>query len=132
MSEAREDVNDNVVPIEDDEDDEVVDLDLDELDDQLRKEALGQATTVKIDGRVFHITHAGDWSTSAMQAATQGDWDTWAREVLEDSKEYQEWGDLDLRNYQIEAVFNECGRQARMNMGKSRRRSGSRRGTRRR
>jgi hypothetical protein len=123
---------DNVIPIEDDDEDEVVDLDLDELDEQLRKEALGQATTVRLGGQVFHITHAGDWSSSAMQSATQGDWDTWAREVLEDPKEYQAWGDLDLRNYQIEAVFNECGRQARMSMGKSKRRSGSRRNMRKR
>jgi len=122
--------DDNVVPIEDPDEDIEVDLDLDEMDEQLRREALGEATTVRLGGVVVHIIHAGDWSTAAMQAATQGDWDTWAREVIDDKDEFQAWEEADLRNYQIEAVFNECGRQARMSMGKSRRRSGSRRSSR--
>ena len=127
MSEA-EDTRDNVVDLPD----EDVDLDLDALDDQLRREALGIATTVKLDGVVIHIAHAGDWSSGAMQAASTGDWDNWAREVIEDADEFRAWTEADLRNYQIEAVFRECGRQARMSMGKSQRRSGSRRATRKR
>jgi hypothetical protein len=67
-----------------------------------------------------------------MQAASGGDWDTWARQVIEDDEEFKVWEGADLRNYQIEAVFKECGRQARMSMGKSQRRSGSRGRTRRR
>jgi hypothetical protein len=120
--------DDNVIDLSD----EDVDLDLDALDDQLRREALGTATTVRLDGVVVHIAHAGDWSSGAMQAASTGDWDTWAREVIEDQEEYRSWEEADLRNYQIEAVFRECGRQARMSMGKSQRRSGSRRNTRKR
>jgi hypothetical protein len=112
-------------------DDEAVDVDLDDLDDALRREAVGQSTSVRIDGKVIHVTHAGDWSSSAMRAAGNGDWDTWAREVIEDAGEYRTWVEADLHNYQIEAVFLECGRQSRMNLGKSQRRSGSRRGGRR-
>jgi len=123
---------DNVVPMDPEEDDIEVDLDLDAVDEQLRREALGDATTVRLDGKVIHISHAGDWSTVAMQAATSGDWDTWAREVIDDQDEYQIWIDAELHNYQVEAVFMECGRNARMNMGKSRRRAGSRRTTRKR
>lgn len=109
-----------------------VDVDLDLLDTVLRREALGESTTVRIGGTVIHVSHAGDWSSTAMRASASGDWDTWAREVILDDNEFQAWVDADLRNYQIEAVFNECGRQARLNMGKSRRSAGSRRNTRRR
>jgi hypothetical protein len=105
---------------------EDVDLDLDSQDEELRREGLGKPSTVRLDGIVIHIMHAGDWSSSAMQAASTGDWDTWARQVIEDDEEYKVWEGADLRNYQIEAVFKECGRQARMSMGKSPKRSGSR------
>lgn len=106
---------------------EEVDLDLDLISDALKHEAVGKPATVRIDGRVIHVTHANDWSSSAMRAASTGDWDTWAREVIDSDEEFQVWADADLKNYQIEAVFAECGRQARMSMGKSARLSGSRR-----
>jgi hypothetical protein len=109
-----------------------VDVDLDALDESLRREAIGQSTSVRIDGKVIHISHAGDWSSSAMQSASNGDWETWAHEVIDDPEELRSWEDADLRNYQMEAIFRECGRQSRMNMGKSQRRAGSRRNTRKR
>ena len=126
MTEQRDD---NVRDLHEDEE---VDLDLDAQDEQLRREALGVPSTVRLSGKVIHVMHAGDWSSTAMQAASGGDWDTWAREVIEDDDEFTVWSDANLRNYQIEAVFRECGRQARLSMGKSQRRSGSRHGTRRR
>ena len=95
-----------------------VDIDLDEMDEALRKEALGESTTVKIDGQIIHILHAGDWSSGAMRAATQGDWNTWAQEVIEDPEEFETWSDSNLKNYQVEAIFTECGRQARLTVGK--------------
>jgi hypothetical protein len=104
-----------------------VDVDLDMLDDVLRKESVGESTTVRLDGKVVHVSHAKDWSSTAMRAASAGDWDTWAREVIDDDDEFRIWVNADLHNYQIEAVFNECGRQSRMNMGKSGKRSGSQR-----
>jgi hypothetical protein len=51
--------------------------------------------------------------------------------AIDDPEEFK-WMDLDLENFQIEAVFAECGKKARMTEGKSKRRSGSRAGTRKR
>jgi hypothetical protein len=109
-----------------------VDVDLDLISEVLRREAVGEATTVRLSGKVIHVLHAGDWPTSAMRAASSGDWDTWARAVIQDNEEFATWVDADLANFQIEAVFSECGRQARMSMGKSRNPSGSSRRSRRR
>jgi len=109
-----------------------VDVDLDLLDETLRREAVGEATTVRIDGVVIHIRHAGEWPSSAMRAAASGNWEEWAVAVIDDDEEYAAWMKADLANYQIEAVFAECGRQARMSMGKSRRPFGSSRNSRRR
>jgi hypothetical protein len=120
------------IPVEDAQDDVQVDLDLDQLDDILRKENVGEPTTVRLDGKIVHVAHAKSWSATAMRAAASGDWDTWAREVIDDNGEFQVWVDADLLNYQVEAVFNECGRQSRLNTGKSRRRSGSQNHSRRR
>ena len=106
-----------------------VDLDLDLMDEQLRKERVGKPTTVRIDGEVIHITNAADWSSSAMELASTGNWSGWAREVIENDDEYKVWLGADLKNYQVEAVFDECGRSSRMDAGKSRKQSGSRRGS---
>lgn len=122
MSEDR----DNVIDLPEDEED--VDVDL----DAIGTEATGEPTTVKLDGMVIHIQHAGDWTSGAMRAASNGDWDEWARAVIDNDEEYQTWEDANLRNAQIEAVFNQCGRKARMTQGKSQRRSGSHRPTRKR
>lgn len=120
---------DKVSPLDQEDDEpEEVDVDLDSMAD----EAMGKPTTVKIDGRVIHVAHAADWTSSAMRAAASGDWDTWAREVIDDDEEYQTWEDANLRNTHIEAVFNQCSRQARMSLGKSQRRSGPRRNSRKR
>lgn len=115
--------HDNVIDLPD----EDVDVDL----DAIGTEATGTPTTVKLDGTVIHVQHAGDWTSSAMRAASSGDWDTWAREVIDSDEEYQVWEDANLRNNQIEAVFQQCGRQARMSQGKQQRSSGSRQRTRR-
>lgn len=123
---------DQLRPAEDPEEPEEVDLDLDLLDSALKAEAVGKPVTVRIDNVVVHVTHANDWSSTAMRAASVGDWDTWAREVITDDTEFEKWSDADLRNYQIEAVFQECGRQARLSAGKSARLSTSRRRTRKR
>jgi hypothetical protein len=120
--------DDNVTPLEQPEDDEDVDVDLDSMQD----EAAGKPTTVRLDGMVIHIQHAGDWTTTAMRAATNADWDTWARNVITDDREYEVWEEADLTNNQVEAVFMQCGRSARMSAGKSAKRTGSRRSTRKR
>lgn len=120
------------VRADDEPEDVEVDLDLDAIDEQLRRERLGKATSIRIDDKVIHILHAGDWPSSAMRAASIGDWEGWAREVIEDDSEFKVWLDADLHNYQIEAVFDQCGRAARMSAGKSRKPGGSQRSSRRR
>ena len=116
-------------------DDNVVDLPEEDVDvdlDSMADEAAGEPTTVRLDGIVIHIQHAGDWTSTAMRAASSGDWDAWARAVITDDEEYQVWEDADLTNNQVEAVFTQCGRSARMSAGKSQKRTGSRRSTRKR
>jgi hypothetical protein len=113
-------------------DEEEVDVDLDLISDTLKREVVGKPTTVRIDGVIIHVAHAGAWSSSAMRAAATGDWDTWARAVISNDEEFGAWLEADLENFQIEAVFQQCGRQAQMSMGKSRKQSGSRNHSRRR
>lgn len=111
-------------PVEDQHDDEEVDVDLDALDDTLREERIGEPTIVRIKGHVIHILHAGDWSSAAMRAASGADWDTWASEVIPDENELAQWLAANLRNYQIEAVFDKCGDRAGLRPGKSQRQPG--------
>ena len=110
---------------------EEVDLDLDLVSDTLRAERVGRPTTVRIAGEVLHIKHAGAWTSEAMNAASMGNWSQWAEEVIPDKEELGVWIDANLENFQIEAVFQQCGRNARMNLGKPRGPSGSRKRTRR-
>jgi len=102
------------------EDEVEVDLDLTVADARLR-EAVGKPTTVRIDGVVVHIMHTAEWSATAMKAASNGDWDAWAQEVIIDDKERAAFIDEDLLNYQLEAIFELCGKAAKMKPGKSRR-----------
>jgi hypothetical protein len=126
-------------PVPDEEEDEeltteeTVDLDLDNVEPRER-EAAGKRkpTTVRVDGKVIHVMHAADWPQTAMTAAVNGVWGDWAEEVISSDAEYEAFMDANLTNAQMEAVFAECGRQARMDMGKSRRRSSSSRGLKRR
>lgn len=106
-------------------DEEVIDIDLDEIDEQLRAESVGKATVVRIGGVIVHIQHANDWSSTAMRALGNADYDDWAAEVIEDEKELKAFLDADLHNYQLVAIAREASRQARLNRGKSQRRSGS-------
>jgi len=121
-------------PVEDPEpeDTEEVDIDLDEMQDQLRAEAVGKATTVRIDGKVIHIMHAADWSATAYRAMMSGDFDAWAGEVILNEKELQVWTDADLRLFEMEAIVTQCARSSRLGRGKLPRHSGSSRTSRRR
>lgn len=112
--------------------DEEVDLDLDLEGEQLRQERVGKPITVRVGGKIIHILHPGAWPASAMRGAGNGDWDAWAQGVIDDPDELKLWMDLDLENFQIEAVFAKCGENSRLTVGKSQRRSGSRANTRKR
>jgi len=111
---------------------ESIDIDLDALDESLRREHVGKPVVVKVGGVVVHIMHVNDWSSSAMTALNTADWQNWASEVIEDTDELEAFLKADLRNYQMEAIAREVMRQARMNRGKSRKRAGSLNGGRRR
>jgi hypothetical protein len=111
----------------DNEVEEAVDLDLTAEDERLR-EAVGEPIKVKIDGVVIHIRHTADWNNAAMRAASAGDWDAWATEVIDDEDELDAFIEADLKNYQYEAIFDECGKQSGANAKKLR---GSRRSSRR-
>jgi hypothetical protein len=106
---------------------EEVDLDLDLIGEKLREERVGEPTSVRIDGEVIHVRHAAAWSSTAMRAASIGNWEQWAEEVISDKEEFAHWIAADLENFQIEAIFDACGRKARMTVGKSVRHGGSRR-----
>jgi hypothetical protein len=121
MSDIRDENNEN----------ETVDLDLKAEDSRLR-EAVGQPTTVRIDGVVVHIAHLAEWPASATKAAARGDWDAWASDVIDNDDELEAFNNADLLNYQLEAVFDECAKQGNMTAGKSRRSGSSSRRTQRR
>lgn len=99
---------------------ETVDLDLKAEDARLR-EAVGKPTSIRVEDTVVHIQHAGEWSSAASKAAANADWDGWADEVILDEDECQAFKDANLMLYQIEAIFEVCGRKGNMNSGKSKR-----------
>ena len=100
-------------------DEEDVDLDLD-AEDALLREAIGAPTSVKLKGgRVVWIPHPTDWPSAANAAASRADFDAWAAEVLNED-DYRAWQAANLRNYQINAVFEKVNRRAGVTPGKSR------------
>jgi hypothetical protein len=108
---------------------EEIDLDLSALEAQLR-EAVGKPTTVKIDDKtVIHIDNAASWSAKAMAASASGNWNGWASEVIEDDDELDAFLSTNLKNYQMEAIFDECAKQSNQSAGKSRRSGSSSRRT---
>jgi hypothetical protein len=60
-----------------------------------------------------------------MRALGNADYDEWAAEVITDEKELEAFLSANLRNYQFQAIAKEATRQARLNRGKSQKRSGS-------
>jgi hypothetical protein len=108
-----------------------VDIDLDDLQDQLGAEAEEKPTTVRINGKIIRIVHAGNWPATAYRAMLQGDFDTWAEGVILNDKELKVWMDADLTLAEMEAVVTQCARSARLGRGKSQRQSGSSRNARR-
>lgn len=99
---------------------EAFDLDL-KADDARLREALGKPTTINLpDGGIVHVANIGEWNGDAMKAASNGDWDAWAANVIDDEDELAAYMDADLVNYQIEAVFEACSRTGGVG-GKSKR-----------
>jgi hypothetical protein len=106
-----------------------VDLDLDK-EDSLLREAIGKPTRVRIKGKVFEFKHMSLWLSSALDAAAESDYDTWAEDVIEDPGQREAFKELDLRIYQVKALFKELTENADNESGKSSKRDTSSRGTR--
>lgn len=102
---------------------EIIDVDLDERDAQLR-EAAGKQTVLRLRGVTVHVDPPKLWREDAMYAVEQGDLGTWARLTLE---EYDELvGDPNkaddyepLRLYELEAIFEAVSNKNGMRAGKS-------------
>jgi hypothetical protein len=94
-----------------------VDLDLD-AEDTLLREAIGQPLTVRVGGKVIEVPHPTDWPHTANTAAGRSDFSAWAAEVLseEDRKVFLA---ANLRNYQVNALFESVNRRAGVGPGKS-------------
>ena len=102
----------------------VVDLDLDKEDAALR-EAIGQSTIVKVRGVVVEFEHPSLWSTTAMNAVNKADWLGWAEEVILSVDQFKHFKGCNLRNYQMQAIFERLNKDAGEDLGKSSESDGS-------
>jgi hypothetical protein len=109
----------------------VIDLDLDK-EDALLREAVGKSTFLRMHGTVIEVMHPSLWTTAAMDAISDARWHVWAREVIEDDEQYDVFVDANLRNYQMEAIYERCGKDAGKDLGKSKKSGPSSRSTRKR
>jgi len=101
---------------------EILDVDLDAKEAQLR-EAAGKDTVVKLRGVVLHVPPTKLWGAKALKVASEGDLLTWAEMVLgEDQvKELTGEGDdyEDLYLYELESLFEAVANKNGMAAGKS-------------
>jgi hypothetical protein len=98
--------------------DDDVDLDLD-AEDTLLREAIGQPVRVRAGGKVITIPHPTDWPHTANTAAARTDFGTWAAEVMS-PEDYGHFASLKLRNYQINALFEQVQKRTGAGPGKQR------------
>lgn len=112
-------------------DDFDVDLDLGELDPELR-EAIRQPSVVKLPGGAqIAIPHIADWPHVASRFTTAGLFDAWADEVMSE-RDAKAFKDAGLRNYQIDRIIKLATDTGSISPGKSSASSRSRGSTRRR
>jgi hypothetical protein len=112
------------------EDDAEVDLDLDELDPELR-EKLRKPSVLRLPGTraVISVPHLADWPSVAARYTTAGLFDAWADEVMTE-EHAQAFKDAKLRNYQIDRIIALATDTGGISPGKSSASSRSRGGTR--
>lgn len=96
----------------------IVDLDLDKEDAALR-EAIGQSTLVRVRGIIIEFEHPSLWSTTAMNAVNNADWIGWAKEVIVSVEQLKHFESFNLRNYQMQAIFERLNKDAGSDLGKS-------------
>ena len=94
-----------------------VDLDLD-AEDTLLREAIGQPLTVRVAGKVISVPHPTDWPHAANAAASRADFTAWAQEVLTPD-DFDVFAGANLRNYQVNALFEHVNKRAGVGPGKS-------------
>ena len=104
-----------ITDLPDPEDD--VDLDLD-AEDQLLREAVGQPLTVRLAGKVISVPHPTDWPHTANTAAARADFSAWAQAVLTE-QDHDVFLAANLRNYQVNALFESVNKRAGVGPGKS-------------
>lgn len=128
MSTAKQDPEVPSLP----DDEPEVDLDLEELDPELR-EAIRQPSVVRLPGtgKVISIPHISDWPHVAARYTTSGLFDAWADEVMSE-KDAKAFKEAALRNYQIDRIVKLATDTGGISPGKSSASSRSRGGTRRR
>jgi hypothetical protein len=107
-----------------------VDLDLD-AEDTLLREALGKPVTVRVGGKVISVPHSKAWPHTANTAARIADFDNWAALVLS-PEDYKVFDGANLKNYQVDALFEAIRKHTGMGPGKSPSSQGSSRSTRKR
>jgi hypothetical protein len=97
--------------------DDDIDLDLD-AEDVLLREAVGQPLRVKMNGTVIEVPHPTDWPHTANTAAARADFGAWAADVLSE-EDHKVFLAANLRNYQVNALFEKVNRRAGVSPGKS-------------
>ena len=105
-----------------------VDLDLDAEDDALRKEAVGEPTTIRIGGKVLTFPHQKDWPHEASIFLNNGNSIAWAQRVLS-AADFKKFTDAKVRNYQLERLIEVINGNSGITPGKPARRSRSSRST---
>jgi hypothetical protein len=121
-----------VPPPPPEDDDLEVDLDLDELDPELR-ETIRRPSVIRLPGtgKVISVPHIAAWPHVASRYTTAALFDAWAEEVLSE-KDAQAFKDAKLRNYQIDRIIKLATDTGGISPGKSSASSRSRGSTRRR
>ena len=105
-----------------------VDLDLDAEDDALRKEAVGEPTSVRIGGKVVSFPHQKDWPHEASVFLGNGNSIAWAQRVLSEP-DFKAFTAAKVRNYQLERIIEVVSANGGITPGKPSRRSRSSRST---
>lgn len=124
------DKEDARVPDQQPDGDVEVDLDLEELDPELR-EGVRKPSVIRLPGTraVITVPHIAAWPHVASRYTTAGLFDAWAEEVLS-AEDAQAFKDAKLRNFHVDRIIKLATDTGGISPGKSSASSKSRGGTR--
>ncbi len=94
-------------------------------------EAAGEYTAVPVGDMEARVKPQVDWRMSDIRALNKGDLDAWAESVIHPD-DLEEFLDLDITMAEFQRFADEAAARTGDDMGKSKRRSGSSRSTRKR